>query len=118
MTEAWSPNEVLDAVEARVREADLADDAVDAMVRNLGRVRSIVNVEVDFEPFRPSARALVSAKALLLVLLRQELDQLLAWSDDETGADDATRIVAAVLAGRFADCRESRPSCARWSWTT
>ena len=101
VTEAWSPNEVLDAVEARVRKAGLADDAADAMVRNLGRVRSIVNVEVDFEPFRPSARALVSAKALLLVLLRQELDQLLAWSDEETGADDATRIVAAVLAGRL-----------------
>jgi hypothetical protein len=92
---------VLDAVEARVREAGLAEDAADALVRNLGRVRSIVNLEVDFEPFRQSARALVSAKALLLVLLRQELDQLLAWSDEETGADDATRIVSAVLAGRL-----------------
>ncbi|WP_162799302.1 hypothetical protein [Nocardioides sp. 616] len=101
VTEVWSPNEVLDAVEARVRDAGLADDAADALVRNFGRVRSIVNVEVDFEPFRPSARALVSAKALLLVLLRQDLDQLLAWSDEETGADDATRIVAAVLAGRL-----------------
>ena len=101
VSEAWSPNEVLDEVENRVREAGLADDAADAMVRNLGRVRSIVNVEVDFEPFRPSARALVSAKALLLVLLRQELDQLLAWPDDETGADDATRVVAAALAGRL-----------------
>lgn len=101
VTEAWSPNAVLDAVEARVRKAGLADNAADAMLRNLGRVRSIVNVEVDFEPFRPSARALVSAKALLLVLLRKELDQLLAWSDEETGADDATRIVAALLAGRL-----------------
>lgn len=101
VSEAWSPNEVLDAVESRVREAGLTEDAADAMVRNLGRVRSIVNVEVDFEPFRPSARALISAKALLLVLLRQELDQLLAWPDDETGADDATRVVAAVLAGRL-----------------
>lgn len=101
VSEAWSPNEVLDAVESRVREAGLADHASDAMVRNLRRVRSIVNVEVDFEPFRPSARALVSAKALLLVLLRPELDQLLGWSDEETGADDSTRIVAAVLAGRL-----------------
>lgn len=101
VSEAWSPNEVLDAVESRVREAGLADDAADAILRNLGRVRSIVNVEVDFEPFRPSARALVSAKALLLVLLRQELDQLLAWPDDETGADDATRVVASALAGRL-----------------
>lgn len=101
VSEAWSPNEVLDAVESRVREAGLAEEAADPMVRNLGRVRSIVNVEVDFEPFRPSARALVSAKALLLVLLRQELDQLLAWPEDETGADDATRVVAAALAGRL-----------------
>ncbi|AIY15585.1 hypothetical protein GUY44_09325 [Pimelobacter simplex] len=101
VSEAWSPNEVLDAVESRVREAGLADDAADAMVQNLARVRSIVNVEVDFEPFRPSARALVSAKALLLVLLRQELDQLLGWPDDETGADDVTRVLAAALAGRL-----------------
>lgn len=98
---AWSPNEVLDAVESRVRETGLAGDAADAMVRNLGRVRSIVNVEVDFEPFRSSAHALVSAKALLMVLLRQDLEQLLAWPDDETGADDATRVVAAALAGRL-----------------
>ncbi|PKH38459.1 hypothetical protein SAMN05192575_1178 [Nocardioides alpinus] len=101
VSEAWSPNEVLDAVERRVRDAGLAADAADAMVQNFSRVRSIVNVEVDFEPFRPSARALVSAKALLLVLLRQELDQLLAWPDDETGADDATRVAAAALAGRL-----------------
>ena len=101
VTDAWSPNAVLDAVEARVREAGLDADAAESMVRNLGRVRSIVNVEVGFEPFRPSARALVSAKALLLVLLRQELDQLLAWSDEETGADEVTRTVAAVLAGRL-----------------
>lgn len=101
VAQAWSPNEVLDEVEARVRKAGLADDAAEAMIRNLSRVRSIVNVEVDFEPFRPSARALISAKALLLVLLRQELDQLVAWSDEETGADDATRMLATVLAGRL-----------------
>ncbi len=101
VSEAWIPNEVLKAVESRVRETGLANEATDAIVRNLDRVRSIVNVEVDFESFRPSSRGLVSAKALLLVLLRQELDQLLAWSGDETGADDATRVAAAVLAGRL-----------------
>lgn len=101
VTEAWSPNSVLDEVEARVKKVGLVDDAADAMIRNLSRVRSIVNVEADFEPFRQSARGLVSAKALLLVLLRRKLDQLLAWSDEETGADDATRIMAAVLAGRL-----------------
>lgn len=101
VSDAWSSNEVLDTVESRVREAGLAADAAEVSVRNLGRVRSIINAEADFEPFRPSAHALVSAKALLLVLLRQDLNQLLAWPDDETGADDATRVVAAVLAGRL-----------------
>lgn len=101
VSEAWSPNDVLDSVTAQVRDAALDDAAADAIIRNLGRVRAIVNVEVDFEPFRPTARALVSAKALLLVLLRQELGQLLTWSQAETGADDATRIVAALLAGRL-----------------
>lgn len=101
VSEAWSPNDVLDSIEGLVRAAGLTDDAADAVIRNLNRVRAIVNVEVDFEPFRQSARALISAKALLLVLMRQELEQLLEWSDAETGADDATRVAAALLAGRL-----------------
>ncbi|HXH78424.1 hypothetical protein [Nocardioides sp.] len=100
-TVAWSPNAVLDTVASRIREAGLEAESADALIRNLQRVRSIVNVEVDFEPFRPTARALVSAKALLLVLLRSELEELLAWSDEQTGADDLTRVTAAVLAGRL-----------------
>lgn len=100
-SDAWSPNAVLDSVATRIQEAGLESDAVDALIRNLQRVRSIVNVEVDFEPFRPTARALVSAKALLLVLLRSELEELLAWPDEQTGADDLTRVTAAVLAGRL-----------------
>jgi len=35
------------------------------------------------------------------VLLRPDLGQLLEWPPDESGADDATRVVAAVLAGRL-----------------
>lgn len=101
ITEAWVPNEVLDAVEARIRQAGLSAEAADATARNFDRVRSIVNVEVDFEPFRPSLQALASAKALLLVLLRQELGQLLTWPEEETGADDVTQVVSGLFAGRL-----------------
>lgn len=101
VTDAWSPNQVLDAVATRVDSAGLAHERAEAIIQNLQRVRSIVNVEADFEPFRPTARALVSAKALLLVLLRPELEELLAWPDAETGADDLTIVTAAVLAGRL-----------------
>jgi hypothetical protein len=101
VADAWRPNDVLDEIIERIRSIGLAVDANEALLRNLERVRAIVNAEVDFEPFRPSARALVSAKALLLVLLRPDLEQLLAWSEEETGADDVTRVAAAVLAGRL-----------------
>lgn len=100
-TDAWSPNAVLDSVASRIKNAGLEADAVERLIRNLQRVRSIVNVEVDFEPFRPTARALISAKALLLVLLRSDLEELLAWPDEQTGADDFTRVTAALLAGRL-----------------
>jgi hypothetical protein len=97
-SDTWSPNAVLDGVAIRIQRAGLA---VDALIQSLQRVRSIVNVEADFEPFRPTARALVSAKALLLVLLRSELEELLAWPEEQTGADDLTWVTAAVLAGRL-----------------
>lgn len=99
--DAWSPTAVLDSVESRIKRAGLEPDTVQTLISNLQRVRSIVNVEVDFEPFRPTARALISAKALLLVLLRPRLEQLLAWPEAETGADAMTRVTSAVLAGRL-----------------
>jgi hypothetical protein len=100
-TEAWSPNIILDEVATSIQASGLPADLLDAVMRTLQRVRSIVNIEVDFEPFRPNGRALVSAKSLLLVLLRPDLGELLAWPQQETGADDVTRVTAAVLAGRL-----------------
>ncbi|WP_434447603.1 hypothetical protein [Lentzea sp. E54] len=99
--EAWSPNAILDEVDAGIQTYGLPADLLETVDRNLKRVRSIVNVEVDFEPFRSNARALVSAKSLLLVLMRPDLGELLAWPQQETGADDITRVTAAVLAGRL-----------------
>jgi hypothetical protein len=100
-TESWSPNAVLDEVAAGIQTSGLPADLLEAVLQNLQRVRSIVDVEVDFEPFRPNARALVGAKSLLLVLLRPDLGELIAWPQQETGADDATHVTAAVLAGRL-----------------
>lgn len=100
-TVAWSPAEVLDAVTSRIA-ATRPDDAVMGVInRNLRRVRELVNAERDFEPFRNPGSPYVAAKSLLLVLLRPDLEQLLAWSPEDTGADEATLLVTAVLAGRL-----------------
>ncbi|WP_322544534.1 hypothetical protein U2G91_21130 [Rhodococcoides fascians] len=99
--ETWSPNAVLDAVTSTVLGLGLTEQAIGKIARNLNRVRAIVNVEADFEPFRPTAQALVSAQAILLVLLRPDLQQLLSWPATETGADELTRTTAALLAGRL-----------------
>lgn len=99
--EAWSPSEVLDTVVASVI-AQRPTAAVGTIIeRNLQRVRELVNVEREFEPFRDTGNALVAAKALLLTLLRPDLAQLIEWPAEETGADHLTRVAAAVLAGRL-----------------
>lgn len=101
IADSWSPGAVLSAVVERVEAAALTDDDLGLVMRNLQRVRQLVDAEVEFEPFRSTSSALLSAKALILVLLRPNLAHLLAWPESETGADAATRLVAAVFAGRL-----------------
>ncbi|WP_216693736.1 hypothetical protein [Dietzia psychralcaliphila] len=101
ISKSWSPNEVLDEVSARFRQVELPEEPAGLLFRNLERVRAIVDGEADFEPLRPSSQSLVSARALLLLLLRPELGQLLAWPEAQTGADGATRVVGGILAGRL-----------------
>lgn len=98
---SWSPGAVLNAVVERVEDVSLSDDDRALVMRNLQRVRQLVDAEVEFEPFRSTASALMSAKALILVLLRPDLGDLLAWSCSATGADEVTELVAAVFAGRL-----------------
>jgi hypothetical protein len=98
---SWSPGAVLSAVAERVEAASLTHDDLRLVMRNLQRVRQLVDAEVEFEPFRSTSSALLSAKALILVLLRPNLADLLAWPDRSTGADAATQLVAAIFAGRL-----------------
>lgn len=98
---SWSPSAVLAAVVERVEDAQLSDDDRSLVMRNLQRVRQLVDAEVEFEPFRSTASALTSAKALILVLLRPDLGDLLSWSSSATGADEVTQLVAALFAGRL-----------------
>mgnify|MGYP000961374707 CR=1 FL=1 len=100
-SESWSPVQVLDDVVAAISAAKPSDEAAKVVDRNLQHVRKILNIEKDFEPFRNPGSAHVAAKALLMVLLRPDLDQLLAWPVEESGADETTRAVAAVFAGRL-----------------
>jgi len=100
-TESWRPTEVLDAVRADIAGVACNDGVQRFIERNLCYIREIVNVERDFEPFRNRGSRYTAAKAFLMVLLRPDLGQLLEWSTEETGADDTTRVAAAVLAGRL-----------------
>ncbi|MDN2495891.1 hypothetical protein FHY52_04135 [Nocardia nova] len=99
--DAWSPSEVVGAVVREIAAANPSDEVNAIVQRYLQRVREIVNVERDFERFRNPHSPYVAAKSLLLVLLRPDLKQLLEWSAEETGADNTTRLVAALLAGRL-----------------
>lgn len=100
-TESWSPSEVLQEMTVDIAARQL-NEGVQAIVDvNLQRVREISNIERDFEPFRNPGSPYVAAKSLLMVLLRPDLEQLLAWPNEETGADETTRVVAALLAGRL-----------------
>lgn len=100
-SESWRPREVLDAVQGEIEAMGLPADAVSIVAGNLRRVREVLTVERDFEPFRARGGALFSAMALLLLLLRPDLEDLTSWPEEETGADDATRLTAALLSGRL-----------------
>jgi hypothetical protein len=93
---AWDPSAVIEHVRSLVHADDVTASFITA---NLGRVTAIVSGEAPFTPFKSEGRGLASAKAFLLVLLREELTELLNWPRTETGADQHTRQLAAVFAG-------------------
>jgi hypothetical protein len=93
-SEKWRPLEISGAIREQVRGSKHAE-ALDAA---FNRIDSILRNELEFEPFT-SGRGLDSARALLLVLLRPEPDRQLAWTPEETGADETVRAAAAVLSG-------------------
>lgn len=99
--ESWSPTDILDQVTDEIAAVDAGGDVQRIVTRNLQRIGELLNVEREFEPFRNPDSPHVAAKSLLMVLLRPDLEQLLAWPATETGADETTRSVAAVLAGRL-----------------
>lgn len=109
IADSWSPGAVLSAVVERVEAASLTEDDLGLVMRNLQRVRQLIDAEVEFEPFRSTSSALLSAKALILVLLRPNLADLLEWPNRETEADAATQLVAAIFAGRLRGLARARP---------
>ncbi|NMO53845.1 hypothetical protein HH310_22010 [Actinoplanes sp. TBRC 11911] len=94
--DAWNPVAIIDRIRSTVSSDDVTARIIAA---NLNRVSEIVTARVPFTPFRQGGRGLTSAKALLLVLLREDLAELLAWPPTETGADPNTRQLAAIFAG-------------------
>jgi hypothetical protein len=100
-SDSWSPLQVLEDIAKTISAAKPGEEAGKVIDRNLQHVRKILNIEQEFKPFRNPESPHVAAKSLLMVLLRPDLDQLLAWPVEESGADETTRVVAAVLAGRL-----------------
>lgn len=99
MRKAWNPLAILDEVRQAVTNSSEAAIHLNQIEANLAPIAAILSNERSFTPFRESGRALKTAKALLLFLLRPELSELLSWAPSETGADTGTRQLSAVMAG-------------------
>ncbi|MEB3032087.1 hypothetical protein [[Mycobacterium] nativiensis] len=97
--DSWRPAEVLENIEGQIGASNPGGDAGLIIEKGLHRVRELINVEREFTPFQNPGSPYVAAKSLLMVLLRPDLGQLLDWPAEETGADEATRVAAAALAG-------------------
>ena len=96
-TSSWRPIEVVQGVESTLEEMNPSAEDAAEFRQSLKAIRGILNNERDFKPF--SDKGLISAKALLMVLLRPDVDRLLDWPSDESGADDTVQIAACALAG-------------------
>lgn len=98
---SWAPSLVIARVRELVRSIAVSESDLELIGRNLKRVHQLVDAEVGFEPFRATSSGLITAKALILVLLRPDLAELLSWPVKETGADELTMLTAAIMAGRL-----------------
>lgn len=96
--EDWSPRSVLDEVQKQALEK-APKRAAATLQKNIEHARTVLIGEKEFTPYKSGSTGLTTAKALLLVLLRENLESLLNWSPIETGADDITMQTAAVYAG-------------------
>ena len=99
VTEAWSPRETISAVRDTLIKTSTTKANARTLERNLDLAAAIVAGQREFSPFKTTAQGLTTAKAFLLVLLREDLKRLLEWPVEETGADDLTRQTAAIFAG-------------------
>ena len=95
--ERWRPLEVLENIE-RLTKDGIGDEATAELRRTLDGIGAIVRGDREFRPFSPS-KGLASAKAILMVLLREDPDSLVSWEASESGADAKTRMLAVFLCG-------------------
>ena len=95
---SWNPQEVLVAIEDTLKAASPSEKDLVAAGRALEKMRKVIALEQDFEPFEQD-RGSPAAKAILLALLRPEPTRLLRWDQQETGASDAVGACACALAG-------------------
>lgn len=96
--EEWRPLELLDRIRAAVLQGRITKEERALLEKEVDVIASVLRNERDFPRFRHDTGHPV-AKALFLVLMRPEPDRLLAWSDDETGADEVVTTTAAALTG-------------------
>jgi hypothetical protein len=99
MQQSWDPAEIVDAVRDCCQSAELTRRDRRLMDLSFMALGAIQRAELPFLPFRARRPALPAVRALLLVLLRPSLSDLLSWPATETGADPNVRQRAAALAG-------------------
>lgn len=94
---SWRPVEILRSVESMLEEAKPSPEDAAEFELNMKPIEGVVRNERDFEPFGEGG--LVSAKALLMVLLRPDVERIIEWPTEESGASDAVQVAACALAG-------------------
>jgi hypothetical protein len=97
-TRAWDPPEILLSVHSRVTASNMSTESLDSLNAATKYMLRVLRLEADLAPFKPGSGYL-TAKALLLTLLRPDLNELLAWDRSQTGSDDAIDSVASFFAG-------------------
>jgi hypothetical protein len=94
----WRPMEILREIEERVTSAGLGKKDGTDLDKALKRAATLVRNEDAFRPFKVGS-GMPAAKALIMVLMRPDPQQVLDWPSEESGADLKTRLAAAALVG-------------------
>ena len=93
----WRPKEVLEKVWERISSNGLSPDEMDQLEKGVDRILRILNNDEDFTTSR--SQRYPALQGLMLLLIRKDPIQLLAWDPEETQAGALAHLTAALYAG-------------------